>query len=127
MYLKPAEAHPAAALAFMAVVARIERPVGLALNLALLLIGIAGLARPAIRWRLPLPALLGVAATLTGSVVQALAEHSDNGRFAVPFLPLIVVAVMLVLPTGLVRRPPASGAPAPPGETRVTPKNARSY
>jgi hypothetical protein len=124
MYLKPAEAHPAAALPWMETMARIERPVGLALNLALLAIALACLVRPGIRRWLPLPALLAVAATLTGSVVQAVAEHSDNGRFAVPFLPLVVIAVLVVLPISLVRHRSGPTLRGPAGETRVTPENA---
>jgi hypothetical protein len=98
MYLKPAEAHPASALTALRLVAWIERPVGLSLNFALLALALAWLARPAFRRRLPLLGLLCGAATLTGSVFQAVAEHSDNGRFAVPFLPLVVIAVLVSLP-----------------------------
>jgi hypothetical protein len=125
MYLIPAEAHPPSALAALRLVAWVERPVGLALNFALLAIALACLVRPAIRRRLPLPALLAVAATLTGSVVQAVAEHSDNGRFAVPFLPLVVIAALVVLPTAFVRRSPGPVLYARPGKISVAPKDAR--
>jgi hypothetical protein len=126
MYLNPSEAHPPPVRTTLEWVARTERPAGLALNLALLTIALGWLVRPGIRRRLPLTALLAVAATLTGSVVQAVAEHSDNGRFAVPFLPLVVIAVLVSLPTSLVWRPPGSSHGNPSGETRVAPENART-
>lgn len=107
MYLKPAYAHSEAARATLATLARLERPLYLLLNLGLLVLAV-GLVWPPLHRSLAAPVVPFVTVTLAGSIAQAVAERSDNGRFAVPFLPLVVVAVLLAV-GGLAQRRTAAG------------------
>ncbi|MFI5371372.1 MAG: hypothetical protein ACHQ52_07410 [Candidatus Eisenbacteria bacterium] len=98
MYYKPAHAHTVSARAALMSVARAERPLGWALNLGLLLLAPLWLFLTRLRRKIPpAPAGLFLAVVLAGSIAQALAERSDNGRFAVPLLPLIVVTAVLAV------------------------------
>jgi len=111
MYLKPSYAHSPAALRTLVTLAQIERPLALGLNALLLGLVAAGLVSARVRRRVPWTAWTFAVLIMVGSVLQAFAEHSDNGRFAVPFLPL-VGATLAIAATGLRRGAEPPGAPA---------------
>jgi hypothetical protein len=90
--LRPDHLRAEEARGFWTAGAWAQRAGGIAVNAAFLAVAAWALLR---RVRLhPVESTL-LAVVLVASVVQALAELSDNGRFAVPFQPLVWVAVVI--------------------------------
>ena len=74
---------------------RVARVAAIALNALFLLMSVSFLA-PRARRLLGQPVWLPVlvALILTGVTVAAIGEYSDNGKFAAPFMPLVLVTVL---------------------------------
>jgi hypothetical protein len=106
MYVRPPSVHSPSLVRPIANLALAQRLLLIALDTVgvLLAVALAWRDRDAATATARNGVLLFLAVVVTASIAQALSELSDNGRFAVPFLPLLDTAALVAIGTWWRRR-----------------------